>query len=311
MPIVTTCGECGKSYRVDDKFAGKKAKCKACGAAMVVPTPPPPPPVAKTSDDDFDFGALADMEGSAKVDASAPMAMTAPPPAAAKEPKSSAPAALGVPTRTVKPKAKAPKFQLLSGANAGVFFLFCAGGVLIFLGIREYNQVSHGSKKPQLISCMELGRDGPGDNKWVDLVKFGYSPGKYLTAQSAIYIPAYATDSDYGKRYSLAIGLGSKAKIPPPPPDPVFVLVKTSRSLENLEIARLESQLEGMVINDIDPLTQTDIAQIQPAYPKTNFSKCWIVEEGREQGSAIKYLICLSSGGLCILLAVALLLLGS
>lgn len=276
---------------------------------MVVPTPPPPPPVAKPSDDDFDFGALADMEGSAPVDASAPMAMTAPPPAASKESISSSPAALGVPTRAAKPKVKEPKLLFLSGAHAGVLFLFCVGGVLIFLGIREYNQVAR-NKKPQLISCMELGQNGPGDNKWVDLEKFGYSPGKYLTTQSAIYVPAYATDSGYGKRYSLAIGLGSKAKIPPPPPDPVFVLVKTSRSMENLQIARLESELEGMVVNDIDPLTQADIAQIQPAYPKTNFSKCWIVEEGREQGSAIKYLICLSSGGLCILLAVALLLLG-
>jgi hypothetical protein len=309
MAIVTTCGQCGKSYRVDDKFAGKKAKCKACGAAMVVPTPPPPPPVAKKSDDDFDFGALADMEGSAKVDASAPMAMTAPPPTVSKEAKSSTPAVTGVPTRGVKPQAKAPRFPLLSGANAGVLFLFCVGGVLIFLGVREYNQVSHGNKKPQTITCMELGRDGPGDNKFVDMTLFGYSPGKILTTKSAIYVPAYALDSDYGKRYSLAIGLGSKAKIPPPPPDPVFVLVKTTRSMQDLQIAKLESQLEGMVVNDIDPLTQDEISQLQPSYPKTNFSKCWIVEEGRELGSAIKYLIYLCSGGLSILLAVALLLL--
>jgi len=280
---------------------------------MVVPTPPPPPPVAKKSDDDFDFGALADMEGSAKVDSSAPMAMTAPPPAASKESKSPTTTAAVLPPHRAKakPEAKAPKFMFLSGANAGVFFFFVAGGVLIFLGIREYNQVSHGNKKPQLISCLELGRDGPGDNKFVDLVKFGYSPGKFLRTKSAVYVPAFATDSDYGKRYSLAIRLAAKAKIPPPPPDPVFVLIKTTRSMEDLQIAQLESQLEGMVVNDIDPLTQTDIATLQPAYPKTNFSKCWIVEEGREVGSAIKYLIYLCSGGLCTLLAVALLLLGS
>ena len=37
MSIAVTCGGCGKTYKVADAFAGKKAKCKACGATMVVP----------------------------------------------------------------------------------------------------------------------------------------------------------------------------------------------------------------------------------------------------------------------------------
>lgn len=30
---------CGKEYKLDDKLAGRKAKCKECGAAVVVPNP--------------------------------------------------------------------------------------------------------------------------------------------------------------------------------------------------------------------------------------------------------------------------------
>jgi hypothetical protein len=37
MSIQVSCAGCGKSYRVDDRFAGKRAKCKACGNEMLVP----------------------------------------------------------------------------------------------------------------------------------------------------------------------------------------------------------------------------------------------------------------------------------
>jgi hypothetical protein len=37
MSIEFTCSDCGKRYRVDDRFAGKSAVCKKCGATVVVP----------------------------------------------------------------------------------------------------------------------------------------------------------------------------------------------------------------------------------------------------------------------------------
>lgn len=37
MPISVCCGECGRDYRVKDEVAGKKMKCKDCGAVIVVP----------------------------------------------------------------------------------------------------------------------------------------------------------------------------------------------------------------------------------------------------------------------------------
>lgn len=38
MPISFDC-QCGKNYSVKDEFAGKRAKCKACGRVNVVPEP--------------------------------------------------------------------------------------------------------------------------------------------------------------------------------------------------------------------------------------------------------------------------------
>ncbi len=39
--IQTTCAKCGKSYQLPDAAAGKKAKCKACGAVMAIPAAAP------------------------------------------------------------------------------------------------------------------------------------------------------------------------------------------------------------------------------------------------------------------------------
>ncbi|MBN9121905.1 MAG: hypothetical protein J0I06_22650 [Planctomycetes bacterium] len=42
MPITFACA-CGKTLRVPDTSAGKRAKCPACGAVVAIPTPQPEP----------------------------------------------------------------------------------------------------------------------------------------------------------------------------------------------------------------------------------------------------------------------------
>lgn len=42
MKIPVTCDACGKKYKVDAMYAGKRARCKVCGGAMVVPVPAEP-----------------------------------------------------------------------------------------------------------------------------------------------------------------------------------------------------------------------------------------------------------------------------
>src|SRR5689334_16461254 len=52
MSINVQCPGCGKRYKVDDRFAGKKAKCQSCGGAIAVPAAPAPTKAA-VSDDPF------------------------------------------------------------------------------------------------------------------------------------------------------------------------------------------------------------------------------------------------------------------
>ena len=37
MPITFKCSGCGKEYTVADSLAGRKGKCKVCGAPTVIP----------------------------------------------------------------------------------------------------------------------------------------------------------------------------------------------------------------------------------------------------------------------------------
>ena len=39
MPIAFACPDCGKKYRVNEKMAGKTAKCQGCGKTIKVPSP--------------------------------------------------------------------------------------------------------------------------------------------------------------------------------------------------------------------------------------------------------------------------------
>jgi hypothetical protein len=104
MSIQVSCAGCGKSYRVDDRFAGKRAKCKACGSEMLVPAAAAAaaaPPTAKAkvaatpaaaakpaarkpaavekSEGDFDFSAIDAIEQGGEVDDNfvAPVAVAA------------------------------------------------------------------------------------------------------------------------------------------------------------------------------------------------------------------------------------------
>src|SRR4051794_11276287 len=41
MSIEATCKNCGTKYRVDDRLAGKTAKCKRCGELVPIPSGSP------------------------------------------------------------------------------------------------------------------------------------------------------------------------------------------------------------------------------------------------------------------------------
>ena len=62
MTISTSCPGCKSKYNVADSMAGKKAKCKKCGAILAIPKPDDPV-LAEASEP-----VLADLAGSSPLD---------------------------------------------------------------------------------------------------------------------------------------------------------------------------------------------------------------------------------------------------
>src|SRR5438552_586269 len=56
MSISVRCAACNKLYKVDDALAGRKVRCKACGAALAIPAAAPNPAAAMTNVSDYAVG---------------------------------------------------------------------------------------------------------------------------------------------------------------------------------------------------------------------------------------------------------------
>src|SRR4051812_29524321 len=54
MPVPVQCEQCDAKYLIEDKFAGKRAKCKRCGHVMSIPLPAHPGGVTGLTNDDTD-----------------------------------------------------------------------------------------------------------------------------------------------------------------------------------------------------------------------------------------------------------------
>src|SRR5438128_2336229 len=88
MSISITCAACGKQYVVNDALAGKKVRCKACGATVLVAASAAPPASA-TERTRAPLGAPKPKTAAAPVKAAVqkakPAPRAAPPPAASED----------------------------------------------------------------------------------------------------------------------------------------------------------------------------------------------------------------------------------
>jgi hypothetical protein len=140
MPITFSC-DCGKAFTVADGFAGKRTRCPACGAGLVVPQP------AGVADEDAAFRMLAEAPEPDRPARSAPWAggPMAPAPRPVIPVRPPAPP----PPPAAKPKARRSRGEggsrglpriSLSPAVAGGLFGMLFAAVWFFVGL-SYNRI--------------------------------------------------------------------------------------------------------------------------------------------------------------------------
>ena len=139
MPIDVTCDACGARFKAPDAAAGKKGKCKKCGAVIAVPVPAA---VGAADEDTYDFAEPPPLPPQSV----APARPYNPAPSAAPTAVAAAPMlAYGVPA--ANPNAGSwrnsnnpPKsFQILKGI---------AGAILLLLGLAIAGGAVYGMSRP-------------------------------------------------------------------------------------------------------------------------------------------------------------------
>ncbi len=144
MPLSVAC-TCGKSYQVNESLAGKRVKCKACGASLTVPQPGEKQLTAAADDDDF---RLAPVEAPASRSAA-----VAPRPAVSLAPAAVAPTSVAAasnsaiqasPSSSAAPAAPASALPFFLAVSQGwskslVYRVYIDQGALLLLDVAPYN----------------------------------------------------------------------------------------------------------------------------------------------------------------------------
>ncbi len=162
--------------------------------------------------------------------------------------------------------------------------LVFGGGYWIKKKMDEDTLRSGAKSLPQQMSVVDLERDGPGNNIYIELADFA-AGGTYVYETKGnskywqtVWIPLIARGSEYDKRLS-ALKEGD-----PMPPGPFRVILKSGHIVDERSLDRelASDSITGMVINDIEEMSGEERRLLEKHYPGVDIDRCWIFQDGRK-----------------------------
>jgi hypothetical protein len=194
---------------------------------------------------------------------------------------------------------------------ARIFLLLVIfGGVILYVGIKEWRLSQAASPNPQTITCDQLEKKGPGNNLHVVLTDFILCEGSYVYQGSKndnsrwtkVWIPAVPIDGEYVQQLKRMIA-ENKTSGEIPKPKNLKVIVKTSNvhSESELDDYAKHQTIQGLLVNKVESLGSEERNILAGSYPGIDFSNCYILEEGRKPKSAGTAAAMMGGGGLAIL----------
>ncbi len=132
-------------------------------------------------------------------------------------------------------------------------------------------------------------------------------PGGNVKVDYTFYPIVSSTNPDMKELDKLKAKFGSLDKVPIeidfPVPAHFVVLVKTKRFKKiddiPLDFVRAENSIRGLVINEISSLTREEKQLIKDDFPKIDFNKIVILEDGRSPSSSETSIGAMVAGGCC------------
>lgn len=187
--------------------------------------------------------------------------------------------------------------------------VFLAGaGVCFYIGVKEHRLSSIADAEPQLITCADLAKDGPGSNAHVRISdyilssSFIWQQRENSAAYTKVYVPAMPVGGAYHQTIQQ-LYLENPQRENYPEPTNVRVLLKSTKikTMQDFNDFGLEETIDGLVINDIESLDQEEVDLLKNSYPGFNEQHCRIVEVGRKPAGAGKLSMLYGGGAMCLL----------
>jgi hypothetical protein len=189
------------------------------------------------------------------------------------------------------------RYLLIGGA-----VLIVIGIILAVVGLQEKNLASGASGTPEEITLKDLIARGPDGNPNIILTDFVLCDNYIFKTRNGIWenawVPAIPRENAIQNR-------GGK-------PSNVKALIFTinARSQNDLYQRCEQPKLRALVTNKMVSLGSQERALLTKEYPGTDFSKCLIIQEGREPAGPLKLILMIGGGGLLALFGLGLIGLG-
>jgi hypothetical protein len=313
MGIQFSCGGCGAGFAVNYSDVGRLCKCHQCGTVMRVPR--------RSSGNHFDTGEPTGAGAAASGGSTeGTVAFSAPargPTATPVVADANARPALGIAELPTGTKRKPGYFRMrLILIGLGI------GAALLTWGVKEVRLAAAAAASPQRLTCRELAEAGPGANAHVILTDFVvatngayYKSNKDQADWTTIWLPLLprgGASAAAAAKPSIGVTLASQISTRPgsgaAANGGIQILLKSNHIHNQGELTPLyyQRELEGMVVNCVDSVASKEMDVLRIQYPNTDFSKCWILEEGRKPATLAMRIGLLSGGAVCMLFALAL-----
>lgn len=177
--------------------------------------------------------------------------------------------------------------------------LLLGGLTTLAMAYREMQLSRKAQADPQVLSLEELADRGPGDNMHVLVTDVFLCSHLYLYegTESRIdkaWIPATPRNGVYHRmienrpKSNWATDTLDNLE----PPRDIKVLVKIDRpDTWFLDNCYQEDTIQGLVLNEIESLSQEEADLLESGYPGIDFQDCWIVELNRKPAGPIRLFV--------------------
>jgi predicted nucleotidyltransferase len=182
------------------------------------------------------------------------------------------------------------------------------GIFLIIVGVLGARRRAAFDPVPQEITCAELASNGYGSNSHVRLTDFylcdfAYVYEEKLTVWTKAWVPAVPRGSKVHRAAEAAMKSGKgMTNLLPGRDIRVIVLLPNARGPEDVELAKEQNEIEGMIGNLVR-IVDTETKQLMERnYPGLDYNECYLVVKGGSPPSEVKNTATSAIGALAALI---------